>query len=850
MDLQTILLQASSPDTLSRNNAETILNTAIETQYDDFMVALAQQFTNENTVATSRQLAGIFLKNQITAQSSDIKQKKVFKWDNCKTTAKDIIKKCILDSLFSSVSVVRHTAAQLIAAYGSIDVPTGNWSTLLPSLLGWVMTPDVIMDVKVAILQALGYFCEALDTDDLQQSDVNSILTAIVGSIGVDRPDDIRKAAITALNNSLVFATNSFEIEQEKVYIMQGICQAALSSSCDVRVKAFECMVTVATHYYEKLMPFIQSMFDLCLNALKVDTDEQVRLKAIEVWSVICEREAYYTNHMNIMNSTFTVILPCLLELLTKQDEYATEEDWNIAMAAGSCLKLLSLAVMDPIVPIVLPFIQLNIANPDWRYREAALLSFGSMLEGPRDVEKMTKLVQEATPVVISCMYDGNHLVRDTAAWAVSEICSNYFDSITAQAFESLMQAVIKGFDDNSIQVVAHVCSIIDKIAFKLVSYTVTETNVLSRYMPVLMQKLFATTDKRSEGLDTFKDDAFQTISTVVSSCAKDTDAIVFQVLSETQARLEALTVNPSASTGNIQSKLCEIVGHCIRKLPGETLNEPIVDKLLMLLLQTASTPGNNASSDAFFAIGIIADKVGSRFVRYIDAVQDFLLSALRYEQGKEACESAIDCLGQIADALKDSFVKYADANVLCLIELLKSDVSPKSVKPKVITVLGDIAEAIAGNFQKYIPIVMIALDSAAGVKVTADDDEDQIEFVSLLRSSILESYRGIIHGLLSVNACECITDRVPAISTFLLLAGTDPVTSDDATLSDAVGLLGDLGKIYGVRMKECYSLLPMQQMVIEAIRRANESGDANDPNSPPLYCKRVMDQVLSAVTA
>jgi len=55
----------------------------------------------------------------------------------------------------------------------------------------------------------------------------------------------------------------------------------------------------------------------------------------------------------------------------------------NVSMAAATCLTLLAGAVQDSIVPVVIPFIESHIKSIDWHQREAAIMTFGSTLEGP-----------------------------------------------------------------------------------------------------------------------------------------------------------------------------------------------------------------------------------------------------------------------------------------------------------------------------------------------------------------------------------------------------------------------------------------------------------------------------------
>lgn len=49
-------------------------------------------------------------------------------------------------------------------------------------------------------------------------------------------------------------------------------------------------------------------------------------------------------------------------------------------MAAGTCLSLLAQTVRDDIVPPVVPFVEQNVRNNDWHFREASVMAFGMVL--------------------------------------------------------------------------------------------------------------------------------------------------------------------------------------------------------------------------------------------------------------------------------------------------------------------------------------------------------------------------------------------------------------------------------------------------------------------------------------
>lgn len=68
---------------------------------------------------------------------------------------------------------------------------------------------------------------------------------------------------------------------------------------------------------------------------------------------------------------------------------------------------LLATCCEDDVVPHVLPFIKEHIKHPDWRYRDASVMAFGSILEGP----ELTQL----KPLVIQVMCSFYHLTMRPA---------------------------------------------------------------------------------------------------------------------------------------------------------------------------------------------------------------------------------------------------------------------------------------------------------------------------------------------------------------------------------------------------------------------------------------------------
>lgn len=195
-------------------------------------------------------------------------------------------------------------------------------------------------------------------------------------------------------------------------------------------------------------------------------------------------------------------ILPVMLQLLLKQDEDADDDEWNIAMAAGACLGLLANVVSDTIVQPVIPFIESNIRAEDWHHREAAVMAFGAILDGP-DQAKLTPLVQQALPTLIQMMQDPHPSVKDTVAWTLGRITELMVDAINPEMhLAALVQALVTGLNDSGPGRIATnsawaIKNLAQQLGGDLGNQDLQQTCLLSQYYPGLLEALISVTNQR-----------------------------------------------------------------------------------------------------------------------------------------------------------------------------------------------------------------------------------------------------------------------------------------------------------------------------------------------------------------
>ncbi|XP_058095846.1 importin subunit beta-1-like isoform X2 [Magnolia sinica] len=227
MEVTQILLNAQAVDGTVRKHAEETLKQFQDQNLPGFLFSLSGELANNDKPVDSRKLAGLILKNTLDAKEQHRKFELVQRWLSLDSAVKAQIKGCLLQTLSSPVLDARSTASQVIAKIAGIELPHNQWPDLITSLLSNINQLQV--HVKQATLETLGYLCEEVSSDVIDQEQVNKILTAVVQCMNSSEGStDVRLAATRALYNALGFAHANFTNDMERDYIMRVVCEATL----------------------------------------------------------------------------------------------------------------------------------------------------------------------------------------------------------------------------------------------------------------------------------------------------------------------------------------------------------------------------------------------------------------------------------------------------------------------------------------------------------------------------------------------------------------------------------------------------------------------------------------------
>ena len=750
----------------------------------------------------------------------------VQKWIELAVDLKANIKGRLVSSLASPVTEVGKVCAQVVAKIAGIEIPRQLWPDLIQILLhnmGLSQHPH-ITSLRLCTLETLGYICEELtDLKDsgLEQAQVNNILTAIVQGMRKEEPSqEVRYAATCALLNAVDFASVNFENDGEQKYIMQMTFEGTQSPDVRTRRASFECIVAITAAYYHKLLPYMSDLYQVSCKAIQGD-DESVALQAVEVWCTIADEEMCLLDDEtqaqschNFIKNAAPHLVPVLLATLTKQEEDLQDDGtWDIAMAGATCIGLIANTIQDEAVPLVWPYVEENIGKADWRLRESATMAFGSLLEGPSG-PVLQPLVNMAFGFLLNAMNDENMCVRDTTAWTIGRICAELhgihldFAVINTTNLPQLVAVMLQSIEGEPV-IAEKVCYVFHNLATGYEDFE-GDTSPLSPFFQPIVTALLEVANKALINQSTkLRYHAFEALNEVLRCSKKDTATLLLQLIPLMLTKLqETLSMNVQSAENRekqteLQGSLCSVLQVVIQKLSSIDNNATKVslmafsDQLMTLFLQVFACRSATVLEEALLAVGALVNTMGTDFLKYMDAFFPYIETGLQNFTEYQVCTATVEVVGDLCRALGPYIAKYCDKIMFFLLNDLQAQNLHRSVKPSILSCFGDIALAIEGQFEKYLPYALTMLESASALSIqtqqVAGDDDDMIDYNNDLRNGILEAYSGLFQGFkANKQQLKAFHDHAREIIGFIESIYQDTNRSSAVT-KNAVWVLGDL---------------------------------------------------------
>ena len=244
--------------------------------------------------------------------------------------------------------------------------------------------------------------------------------------------EKITLCSLYCLWNLVPHSARYFSQKTERESLFKLLLNSINLEKTNARQIAFEILCLTAELYAGLLQDQLEVIFDTTSKAALVETSEIADV-AVRFWisfisAVIRSQEQggiEHTQEYDILKPLLSRIIALLLALLTKQSPELiadpNTETIEVTRTAAEALCLFCKTYKKDCVKIVLPYFEKHCENSDFKFREAAMVSFGSCLEN--NEEFLLPYLTPALPSFVNFLTkDDNVLVKDAVCWVLAGV--------------------------------------------------------------------------------------------------------------------------------------------------------------------------------------------------------------------------------------------------------------------------------------------------------------------------------------------------------------------------------------------------------------------------------------------
>ncbi|CAJ1023190.1 putative Importin-beta N-terminal domain containing protein [Leishmania utingensis] len=805
-----LLMALGSPEPSIRVPAETAVNNAKETDLATFMTTMLQEFRDENKPTFARNMAGTLLKNAVAPSFREVAARHALEeqWRALPADVRLQIKNEVLSTLGSPNRDVRTVAANIIGSLARSELPSGEWPQLMGILIGAAKSASE--QHQEAALTAIGYICEeGKDHEEVEEAlkpSTTEVLSAIVQCMA-SANEDVKFSATNALCNAMEYIHDNMDVPEQRSYLVTALCEMANAcATVRTRERAMESLAKVAELYYSTLPDYITRLHEITTNAIFHD-EETVGLQAIQFWISICELErdmkegGDMLSSLNYSTQGLTFLVDICTQLLIRQEEDQTEDDWNLSVAGSKLLQSLAEAVGIPIQRPVMDFVYANINSTEWRKREASVMAFGCIIgvQEPAAQEAIQDTVAQAVPGLMEYLRDSKEMVADTSAWVLALVCEGFVDIFlqTPDLLQRLLNDVGPMIGGDNARMGIRACHIIYNIALAYADEEDQQTNEISRYYSDLVGVLLHAIDHGAT--NDFKSTAQETLNALVDAAANDcSSAYLMQLPQELLARMgPQLSLLQQSSGDNRESEtmmglLCGALAALARKLKEDFM--PFLDASMQIIMQIVELSADYVQQEAMTAIGSIAYAVKEQLAPYLAKVIPHVLKYLKAFDEPEGIYTVVATMGDLSLSCRVMLQPFeSDIMNTLYVNLTNTEVD-RELKCSFLSCFSDFILNVLGSerFKPYMPALLPLVDQLfrASCEIDIRGDPESEAYVMNLWETTASFYSTITQCFKNTDI-DALAPYMANIWSFALHAATNASEFEDTQMA-ALMVIGD----------------------------------------------------------
>ena len=766
LNIGDILLEAHSSDISKRRSSLELLDQMTEKD-PSLLFTTISELLSSSCSEPLRQYSGLFIKSRI-----------VHSWSQILDYSQDQIKSNCLLALASPNPQTLNCAASAISSIASLEVPSGRWLDLFPILLQNCYHSNT--QYQLASLTALSYICEDLEKSSFPSMFKNDILTAIVSNLNSKNP-----VLVSLCFNIFVFSIDLFE-ENFRSKLERKLILDALFDCFQIDPhKCLQALCEIMHVFPDSFSDELDRVVFVSFTAIQ-RLDEKACALALEIWNTCADIDEMRINIgesqlgylRNVCSGLTDLILPKFFH------ELILDDDWNSSKAAYTILSNMAVICPDVNYAKIHEFLKENFRGDiNLDKLKAGLIVLSAVFHGSSN--EIYADFYEFFDVCLEALESQKGKNETFALICIGNMCNNGPFKLTSKQL------------DRTLNIIKSKIYLQDKqLSFALQSLQ----SLLSRFGSMfdmneycnLIRYLLSFTSIKPE----VKKDKQLLFLSVLINILSDLPSQYSQVssifFSEFFKRYE-----DSVKSDLLWSipKLSQIISIIISKLKQNSLSSTDTSQLFKLALSVINK--HKIIEESFVLIGSLAQHCGKHFLNNYNHISAILIHCLSRLDCHDILSSALlltsDLFSALGRNILDSFHLYLPA----LYTIMEDSKLRMSHKVLAITCFGDIAESVQAGIIVHLNKIFKYIDSAAGVSLSIELENETRESLRPVREAILQFYLGLISGLYECNQHSVLNERIPKLSQYVLMVVDEKFKPDFDIHQNAIWILSDIFKIW-----------------------------------------------------
>ena len=801
--MSLFLENALNPDINIRKQAEDKINSICQQNFGVFLLELSKKISTEQEKKKVRQLSAVLIKNMLNREEYSPQ------WFNLNEEIKSVVKNNILSTLASNDIDIRKSAALTVAGICKLEIPAKQWLNIFDTLSSTSQNQDI--NIQLSSLTCLEYIFEEIKQSDLPLEISAKLLNTFYSLLNNDKiGDDLAFYSLKAILKFLPFIKEFLKQTEQKDKFYDLINKYVRHKEQNVREVSLKIFIELARLYYDTFENYIEKIYDFSDPIINNDVENN-KILCMEIWATLGNEEDYRMNVINQVQKQSLCFVQKYNEQLSKlclkfivTEDYYNDE-YNVSFESYYLLSIMSRTCKNDFLKNMINYIasQMN-QNQSEKLKYAGLNVFRAIIYTIHKQE-LYPVVKDSLGMVSQILIENSYPphFKKLCAFILKAITKNFGEELVSDTifFNKMIQLFVGLFNNSTKEVLYHLLMALNSLCKSVVWNETDQTNVLSKHMPNLCDKLLPICSNpnlydKDHNIILITFYLLGTLGERSALDVKDYMTNYFKILTDMFEKTLKVETFPNIELAyNYQEYLTSALSGFL--ITGKATSF-CAENLLKNIIETFKMR-KSLYEEGISLIGAICNFIKSGFDKAMDLISPYIIQGLKSTNSFSICKASILCLSDIVLGL-GTHNKYIGDFLPLIMNILSDNNIDRDLKSYCFNIISDLFISCQQEIFKYFDNIMNIIKGAMEAtkeSLSIDTETDTINHFIDLREHILETVSCIFSAIKDISKTKEFIPFVNGIIQYINLVSNDSLCCSFSILTQGLFLIADFCTVY-----------------------------------------------------